>query len=68
METKVFFKVCKIYTRINSESVIGKFEKKEDALNYAGLSKLNEPDYGFKVVKVTEEFIISTEVEGSEAI
>ena len=63
METKVFFKVYKIYTRINSESVIGKFDSEEDALNYAKLSKLNEPDYGFKVVKVTEESIFSTEEE-----
>ena len=61
METKVFFKVCKIYTRINSESVIGKFEKEEDAKKYAELSKLNEPDYGFKVVKVTEEVIFEIE-------
>ena len=63
METKVFFKVCKIYTRINSESVIGKFEKEEDALNYAKLSKKNEPDYGFKVIKVTEEVIFESEAE-----
>lgn len=63
METKVFFKVCKIYTRINSESVIGKFEKEEDAKKYAELSKKNEPDYGYKVVKVTEENIFSTEAE-----
>ena len=63
METKVFFKVCKIYTRINSESVIGKFEKEEDALNYAKLSKIDERNYGFSVVKVTEENIFSTEVE-----
>lgn len=63
METKVSFKVCKIYTRINSESVIGKFEKEEDAKKYAELSKLNEPDYGYKVVKVTEENIFSTEAE-----
>lgn len=63
METKVFFKVCKIYLNINSESEIGKFEKEEDALNYAKLSKMNEPRYGFKVVKVTEENIFSTEAE-----
>lgn len=63
METKVSFKVCKIYTRINSESVIGKFDNMDDALNYAKLSKKNEPDYGFKVVKVTEENIFSTEAE-----
>ena len=37
METKVFFKVCKLYLNINSESVIGNFEKEEDALNYAKL-------------------------------
>lgn len=63
METKVFFKVCKIYTRINSESVIGKFDSEEDALNYAKLSKKNEPDYGFRVVRVSEESIFSTEEE-----
>ena len=63
METKVFFKVCKIYTRTNSESVIGKFEKEEDAIDYARLSKKNEPDYGYKVIKVTEENIFSTEAE-----
>lgn len=61
METKVSFKVYKLYLNIKSESVIGKFEKEEDALNYARLSKLNEPNYGFKVVKVTEESIFSTE-------
>lgn len=61
METKVFFKVYKLYLNINSESVIGKFEKEEDALNYARLSKIAEPNYGFKVVKVTEENIFSTE-------
>ena len=61
METKVFFKVYKIYTRINSESVIGKFDSEEDALNYAKLSKKNEPNYGYKVVRTTEENIFSTE-------
>ena len=61
METKVFFKVYKLYLNINSESVIGNFEKEEDALNYAKLSKMAEPNYGFKVVKVTEESIFSTE-------
>ena len=61
METKVFFKVYKLYLNINSESVIGSFEKEDDALNYAKLSKMAEPNYGFKVVKVTEESIFSTE-------
>lgn len=63
METKVFFKVYKLYLNINSESVIGNFEKEEDAINYAKLSKIAEPKYGYKVVKVTEENIFSTEVE-----
>ena len=61
METKVFFKVYKLYLNINSESVIGNFEKEEDALNYARLSKIAEPNYGFKVVRVSEEKIFSTE-------
>lgn len=61
METKVSFKVCRCYLNINSESVIGNFEKEEDALNYTKLSKMNEPRYGFKVVKVTEEQLFSTE-------
>lgn len=61
METKVFFKVYRCYLNINSESEIGKFEKEEDALNYARLSKIAEPKYGFKVVKVTEENIFTTE-------
>ena len=61
METKVFFKVCRCYLNIKSESVIGKFEKEEDAINFAKLSKLNEPNYGFKVVRVSEENIFSTE-------
>lgn len=61
METKVFYQVSKLYLNINSESVIGSFEKEEDALNYAKLSKIGEPKYGFKVVKVTEESIFSTE-------
>lgn len=61
METKVFFKVYKLYLNINSESVIGNFEKEEDALNYAKLSKMAEPNYGFKVVRVSEESIFSTE-------
>ena len=61
METKVSFKVCRLYLNINSESVIGKFEKEEDALNYARLSKIAEPNYGFKVLRVSEESIFSTE-------
>ena len=61
METKVSFKVYRLYLNINSESVIGKFEKEEDALNYARLSKIAEPNYGFKVVRVSEESIFSTE-------
>ena len=61
METKVFYQVNKLYLNINSESVIGKFEKEEDALNYARLSKIAEPNYGFKVVRVSEESIFSTE-------
>ena len=61
METKVFFKVCKLYLNINSESVIGNFEKEEDAINYAKLSKIAEPKYGFKVVRVLEDNIFSTE-------
>ena len=68
METKVFFQVNKIYTRVNSEYVIGKFDSEEDALNYAKLSKKSEPDYGFRVVRTTVESIFSTEGEGSEAI
>ena len=61
METKVFFTVYKLYLNINSESVIGNFEKEEDALGYARLSKIAEPKYGFKVVRVSEENIFSTE-------
>ena len=61
METKVFFKVYRLYLNINSESVIGKFEKEEDALNYARLSKIADPNYGFRVVRVSEENIFSTE-------
>ena len=61
METKVSFKVYRLYLNINSESVIGKFEKEEDALNYARLSKIADPNYGFKVVRVSEESIFSTE-------
>ena len=61
METKVSFKVCRLYLNINSESVIGSFEKEEDAINYVKLSKIAAPNYGFKVVKVTEENIFSTE-------
>ena len=51
----------KLYLNINTESVIGNFEKEEDAINYAKLSKIAAPNYGFKVVKVTEENIFSTE-------
>lgn len=61
METKVFYQVSKLYLNINSESVIGNFEKEEDALNYARLSKIAEPKYGFKVVRVSGESIFSTE-------
>lgn len=61
MEAKVFFQVNKLYLNINSESVIGNFEKEEDALNYARLSKIAEPKYGFSVVRVSEENIFSTE-------
>ena len=61
METKVFFKVYQLFLNINSESVIGNFEKEEDALNYAKLSKIAEPKYGFKVVRVLEDNIFSTE-------
>ena len=61
METKVLFKVYRLYLNINSESVIGKFEKEEDALNYARLSKIADPNYGFKVVRASEESIFSTE-------
>ena len=61
METKVFFLVNKLYLNINEETKIAQFEKEEDALNYAKLSKMNEPRYGFKVVKVTKENIFSTE-------
>ena len=68
METKVFFKVYRLYLNINSESVIGKFEKEEDALNYARLSKIADPNYGFRVVRVSEENIFSTEGEGGEEI
>ena len=68
METKVFFRVYKIYTNINSESEIGKFDNEEDAINFAKLSKKNQPNYGFKVVRVSEESIFSTEVEESEEI
>ena len=61
METKVFFKVYRLYLNINSESVIGNFENEEDAINYAKLSKIAEPKYGFKVVRVLEDNIFSTE-------
>ena len=68
METKVFFKVYKLFLHINSESVIGNFDNEEDAVNFAKLSKKNQPTYGYKVVRTTEESIFSTEVEGNEAI
>lgn len=61
METKVFFKVYRCYLNINEETKIAQFEKEEDAINYARLSKMNEPRYGYRVVKVTEENIFSTE-------
>lgn len=61
METKVFFKVYRCYLNINEETKIAQFEKEEDAIDYARLSKIAEPKYGFKVVKVTEENIFSTE-------
>lgn len=61
METKVFYQVNKIFTIINSESKIAKFEKEEDAINYARLSKMNEPRYDYKVIKVTEETIFTIE-------
>ena len=61
METKAFFKVYRCYLYINEETKIAQFEKEEDALNYARLSKMNEPRYGYSVVKVTEENIFSTE-------
>ena len=63
METKVFFQVNKIFTLINAESKIATFEKEEDAINYARLSKMAESMFNFKVVKVTEESIFSTEEE-----
>lgn len=59
METKVFYQVNKIFTLINTESKIATFEKEEDAFNYARLSKMNEPRYDYKVIKVTEETIFS---------
>ena len=68
METKVFFQVNKIYTLINSEAKVGSFDNEEDAINFAKLSKKNQPTYGYKVVRTTEESIFSTEVEGSEVI
>lgn len=61
METKVFYQVNKIFTLINTESKIATFEKEEDAFNYARLSKMNEPRYDYKVIKVTEETIFSIE-------
>ena len=63
METKVFYQVNKIYTLINSETVVGKFDNEEDAINFAKLSKKNQPTYGYKVVRTTGESIFSTEVE-----
>lgn len=68
METKVFFQVNKIYTLINSEAKVGSFDNEEDAINFAKLSKKNQPTNSYKVVRVTEESIFSTEVEESEAI
>ena len=61
METKVFYQVNKIFTLINAESKIATFEKEEDAFNYARLSKMNEPRYDYKVIKVTEEAIDTIE-------
>ena len=63
METKVFYQVNKVFTLIDAESKIAKFDKEEDAINYAELSKMAEPRYGYKVIKVTEESIFSTEEE-----
>lgn len=63
METKVFYQVNKVFTLINAESKIATFENEEDAINYAKLSKMNEPRYDYKVIKVTEEQFFSTEEE-----
>lgn len=61
METKVFYQVNKIFTLIKSEAKVGSFDNEEDAINYARLSKMNEPRYDYKVIKVTEETIFTIE-------
>ena len=61
METKVFYQVNKIFTLIKSEAKVCSFDNEEDAINYARLSKMNEPRYDYKVIKVTEETIFTIE-------
>lgn len=61
METKVFYYVLKVYNNSWCKEEIARYPNKSDAVNYAKLTKKMYPRENFRVVKITETIVFSTE-------
>ena len=61
METKVFYYVLEIDIHYGYKEEIAKYQKKSDAVKYAKLIKKVYPSNHYRVVKITETIVFSTE-------
>lgn len=61
MENKVFYYVLKVYNKSWCKEEIARYQNKSDAVNYAKLTKKMCPGENYRVVKITETIVFSTE-------
>ena len=65
MEKREFYYVLEIGTRYNTKNEIARLQNKQDAVNYAKISQKMHPGLRFRVVKITETIVFSTETTKS---
>lgn len=61
METKSFYYVLRVDNNSWYKEEIARYQNKSDAVNYAKLTKKMYPRDNFRVVKITETIVFSTE-------
>ena len=61
MEKREFYYVLEIGTRYHTKVEIARLQNKKDAIDYAKISQKMNPGLRFRVVKITEAIIFSTE-------
>ena len=61
MEKREFYYVLEIATRYNTKEEVARLQNKQDAVNYAKISQKMHPGLRYRVVKITETIVFSTE-------